>query len=477
MAWEHALLGDLDADLVQAAATSDFRVVDGYRALLGELGRAPRQVNGARVRTSYPGTETVRLPGSGLVVTVGELNVLPDYLGRPEEIETAPLRFLGPLIQSVRSWSIAELGRSTGHRGGFPRLLPGSLRYPLLGPLAETAEIAAISTLGKRLGFAPGNWYASVLARNACHFAPLSWYRWHSFHLQARGLIARSASADPAEREALRLRARVNAGYADHFLQDSFAAGHLINKTLVVQWYIEWLAATGVSYPYRDVLDALTVARQPLLHGPGHYDKAAARLSGAGPDGAGDGTGMPGGVPGPPRDPQDVADASTPEERITASGVTGDSDAERRAGYSAYLTMLGSGTVQLAVKVAHEYLNKHSLVVSAGSDGPRFRMYGDHTMLASPEGAGRAAQAAALSRRAITELLRDGSTSVDSWEIFDSFPDHVEHDGRLVSLPEWHRGGLRDLCFELFARRSTRAVRVVMSGAFRQLGRPVDDSV
>ena len=58
----------------------------------------------------------MRLPGSGLVVTLGELNVLPDYLGRPEEIEAAPLRFIGPLIQSVRSWSVAELGRCTGHR-------------------------------------------------------------------------------------------------------------------------------------------------------------------------------------------------------------------------------------------------------------------------------------------------------------------------------------------------------------------------
>jgi hypothetical protein len=477
MAWEHALLGDVDPDLVLAAATSDFRAVDDYRALLGELGRVPRWVDETQVRVSYPGTETVRLPGSGLVLTVGELNVLPDYLGRPEEIEAAPLKFLGPLIQSVRSWSIAELGRSAGRRGLLPRLLPGSLRYPLLGPLAESAEIAAITELGKGLGFAPGNWYASVLARNACHFAPLSWYRWHSFHLQARALITRSASADPAEREAMRLRARVYAGYADHFLQDSFAAGHLINKTLVLQWYIEWLAASGVSYPHRDVLDALTVARQPLLHGPGHYDKAAARLSGADRGETDDGTGLPGGVPGPPWDPQDVADASTQEQRITASGVAGDSDAERRAAYAAYLTMLGSGTVQLAVKVAHEYLNKHSLVVSAGSEGARFRMYGDHTMLASPEGARRAARAAALSRRAITELLRDGSTFVDSWEIFDSFPDHVEHDGRLVSLPEWHRGGLRDLCFELFARRSTRAVRVVMSGAFRQLGRPIDDPV
>ena len=478
MAWEHALLGDLDPDLVLAAAAGDRQPVEGYRGVLGQLGRAPRRVDAARLRSSHPGIETVRLPASGLVLTVGELNVLPDYLGRPEEIEAAPLAFIGPLIQSVRSWSIAELGRPAGGGSALPasllprppRLLPGSLRYPLLGPLAETAEIAAITMLGKRLGFAPANWYASVLARNACHFAPFSWYRWHSFHRQARALIARSAAADGAEQEALRLRARVCAGYADHFLQDSFAAGHLINKTLVLQWYIEWLADSGASYPYRDALNALTVARQPLLHGPGHYDKAAARIA--------DGTagGRSGAVPGAPWDPQDVADASSLEERIAASGVTGDGDAERRAAYAAYLTLLGSGTVQLAVKVAHEYLNKHSLVVSAGPDGPPFRLYGDHTLLASPEGARRAARAAAASRQAITELLRDGETAVDSWDIFDSFPDHVEQAGRMVSLPEWHRDGLRDLCLELFGQWSTRAVRIVMSGAFRQLGRPIDDS-
>jgi hypothetical protein len=476
MAWEHSLLGDLDPALIQAAASGDGRPVERYRGLLGELGRAPRQVEEARLRGSHPGLDTVRLPRSGLVLTAGELNVLPDYLGRPEQIEAAPLRFIGPLIQSVRSWSIAELGRSAGHRALLPRLLPGSMRYPRLGPLAETAEISAVTMLGRRLEFAPRDWYASVLARNASHFAPFSWYRWHSFHLMARALIARSAAAHGEERQAVRRRARVYAGYADHFLQDSFAAGHLVNKTLVVQWYIEWLAAAGVSYPYRDVLDALTVARQPLLHGPGHYDRAAARL-GRMKAGQGDGTanGRAGAVPGPPWDPQDVADAPTMDDRVAASGVTGDTDAERRAAYAAYLAMLGSGTVQLAVKVAHEYLNKHSLVVSAGPDGPRFRLYGDHTLLASPEGALRTAQAAAASRQAITDLLRDGETPVDSWDIFDRFPDHVEQDGRMVSLPDWHRAGLRDLCFELFGQRSTRAVRIVMSSAFKQLGSPIED--
>jgi hypothetical protein len=170
-----------------------------------------------------------------------------------------------------------------------------------------------------------------------------------------------------------------------------------------------------------------------------------------------------------------VADAATLGERIAASGVTGDSDADRRAAYQAYLVMLGSGTVQLAVKVAHEYLNKESLVVSAGHFGPRFRLNGDHTLLADPAGALRAAEAAAASRRAIAELLRDGETAVDSWEIFDRFPDHVEQGGRMVSLREWHREGLRALCFELFGQRRTRAVRGLMSTAFRNLGMPTDD--
>ena len=132
-----------------------------------------------------------------------------------------------------------------------------------------------------------------MLARNSGHFAPFSWYRWHAFHLAARELIARSATETGAEREALRLRARTWAGYADHFLQDSFAAGHLINKTLVIQWYIEWLAASGVSYPGRDVLDTLTAARQPPLHGPGLYDRAAARAGAVARPGAADRPGTP----------------------------------------------------------------------------------------------------------------------------------------------------------------------------------------
>jgi hypothetical protein len=127
------------------------------------------------------------------------------------------------------------------------------------------------------------------------------------------------------------------------------------------------------------------------------------------------------------------------------------------------------------VKVAHEYLNKRSLVVASAPDGPSFRLYGDHTLLKGGAGTLRAAQAAQASRRAIAELLRDGETKVSSWDIFDSFPGYVEQDGRLVSLTEWHQGGLRDLCTDLFGRTSTRALRLVMSAGLDRLGTPIDE--
>jgi hypothetical protein len=477
MAWEHALLGDLAADDVQALAAhgpghshsgNSAQAIEEYCALLEMLGQHPRSAAEERLRSGHPALETVRLPGSGLIVTLGELNILPDYLGHPEEIETAPVAFLEPLIQSVRGWSIAELLRSAGGRSRYRRL-PAGLRYPLLGRLAESAEVLAVDALGKRCGLAPTKRYSSVLARNAAHFAPFSWYRWHSFHLMARALIEQSAVAGAEERENMRNRARIIAGYADHFLQDSFAAGHLINKTLIMQWYIEWLAESGISYPDRDMLTAMTVARQPLLHGSHLYDRRHTRLGAAT-------AWRPGAGLWPPCDPQDVADAPTIKDSIEASGLMGGSVREERAAYAAYLTMLGSPTLQLSARTVHDYLNKRSLVVSSGADGRRFHLYGDHMLLAGGGGTWRAAKAAAASRRAISELLQYGETNVSSWEIFESFPDHIEQDGRLITLEDWHRNELRYLCFrDLFGRWPTRAIRLLISGAYRQMGTPAGD--
>jgi hypothetical protein len=83
-------------------------------------------VDQEQLSADHPGLETVRLPGSGMVVTLGELNILPGYLAHPAEIEAAPAEFLAPLLQSIRSWSVAELSRSAGRHG--PRRLRGAIR-------------------------------------------------------------------------------------------------------------------------------------------------------------------------------------------------------------------------------------------------------------------------------------------------------------------------------------------------------------
>jgi hypothetical protein len=461
MVWEHYVLGDLDPahvyEAAQSASGSGGAHLEAQCALIEHLGRDPLHVDEERMRAEYPGIATVRLPGSGMVLTLGELNILPDYLGHPQEVENAPAAFLRPLVQSFRSWSITELHRSSGHPGPR-RILPGSMGYPRLsGRLAEISEAVQVDALGRRCGFAPWNLYSSVVARNATHFAPFSWYHWRAFHLRARELIAQSQTAAD-DRESLRTRARIYAAYADHFLHDSFAAGHLINKTLVMQWYIEWLAQSRITHPDYQVLARMTSARQPLLHGPGLYDRSR---SGHGTDWR----------------PRSIGDAPTMADRIADSGVTGRDEEERLAAYEAYLAMLGSTVTQLATGVVHGYLNERSLVVAAGADGRRFRLQGDDTLLSDGEGALHAAQAATASRSAIRELLERGETGITADEIFARFPDHVEQAGALVTLPQWHEAGLRELCFgELFGGLGTRMSRLFLAAAAPRFGVPSADS-
>ena len=128
--------------------------------------------------------------------------------------------------------------------------------------------------------------YMAGLARNACHFAPQSWHAWGSAHTKAEAL-AREAFAETQQarelddQEALLRRvalfgpapelvddierrrteakkqaaaklndALIENGFADHFLQDSYAAGHLINKTVIMQWFAKWLDAHGRKRDY-----------------------------------------------------------------------------------------------------------------------------------------------------------------------------------------------------------------------------------
>ncbi|MEM9805912.1 MAG: DUF4157 domain-containing protein [Cyanobacteria bacterium P01_D01_bin.56] len=130
------------------------------------------------------------------------------------------------------------------------------------------------------------NEYSATLARNACHFAPESWHAWSSYHQKARKHAENSwdkmQEAEEAisnytedfknyqllkdkednpkpptnfvvqEKETAETKtipeakeeaneAILNNGFGDHYLQDSYAAGHMINKTRIMQWFVQWL--------------------------------------------------------------------------------------------------------------------------------------------------------------------------------------------------------------------------------------------
>ena len=118
--------------------------------------------------------------------------------------------------------------------------------------------------------------YSSTLARNACHFPPESWHalgrlpregprrlRPAGIRLAARVWILKKAkrggasamsspvtdltAADAREEERIAQKANeamLHNGFGDHYLQDSYAAGHLINKTMIMQWYVQYLDNT-----------------------------------------------------------------------------------------------------------------------------------------------------------------------------------------------------------------------------------------
>ena len=311
MAWEHVLLGNLDPSAItqlqpgiRGALSANQSLIEQC-ALLDELGRNPGDGDIGKLRASYPGVPIMRLPGSGLIITAGELNVLPDYLSGPEAIITAPAEFLLPLVQAVRAQTYRHFQRMLGRRR-VSRREWSTLRYPDVRVLPDIRESIEIDGLGKRCALPAPERYLSVLARNACHFAPFSWYRWQSFHVRARQLIAEaSEAATEPRRQRLRCTAQVFAGYADHFLQDSFAAGHLVNKTLVMQWYVEWLTHSGSRLRDRELLSAMTCERQPGLHGPDLYRPHSEGYEPAS------------------LDPQTAVEAPTLDARIDLSGVRG----------------------------------------------------------------------------------------------------------------------------------------------------------
>ena len=240
-----------------------------------------------------PWIRTVRLGPDNVLATYGEINALPDYLANAVAIESLGHDILMPILQVIRQegWN-ALTGLLTGSPPlplvEFAQAACAPWRNSMVNNIVETSALDALTT---GLGRNGADHYQGLLSRNACHFAPYSWFRWQSSHIIARDLATAAYQTSGDQQVRLTASAWAWAGYADHFLQDSFAAGHLVNKTLVMQWFIDWV--TNESLPVSDWswIAGMTPSLQPGLSAPSLY--------------------LPGAT-GPSSDPQTVEETTSP---------------------------------------------------------------------------------------------------------------------------------------------------------------------
>lgn len=277
---------------------------------IGVLRRRRRQGPAGK----FPEVRWIELQGSKLWVSYGEINALADYLPDPSAIDSLPRSTVLPVLQRMRAAASAyardnievseadALGQRGGEdeeelaadRGRPPRLaMKGAAWAGAKETLPEAvAETLALGAATAGLG---ANRYEGLLARNACHFAPFSWQRWALFHNEARDNAEKYyvsqterkpiKNVDASSNEYLR-QAFLNNGYGDHFLQDSFASGHLVNKTLVMQWFIDYLnnlpsawwfdpffldTEPAYGLPDDEVMANMGTAQQPGIGGRGLY--------------------------------------------------------------------------------------------------------------------------------------------------------------------------------------------------------------
>ena len=431
----------------------------------------------AAVRSQADATPTRQSAPAPVAPAATQLPSLPSVRRGgydPSAVDTLTRHEMVPVLQKMRSGIRGAAGANFGLRGNQ---MAGMATHWMDFVSPAAGEVKALDEATADLGT---NRYAGLLSRNACHFAPFSWHRWAVYHEQAAE-EARAHFASRSDTAPLRdvplataehaRQAILNNGYADHFLEDSFAAGHLVNKTLVMQWWVDYLnAATidfaGVRIGRRGQPDADTMARmgsaaQRGVSGRDLYGEApGAKTSSAEDRRSGHGA----------IDPQTAQERLGVEGRVAGSGVTGASTAELEANYQAYLRLLNNAQAQGAAGAAHDHFNALGLTVVSADGSVRMRVGGDDTLISKsgPVGAAAAAHAAQQSRQAIDEILNTGTTAITPDVIFAGVPTQVVVDGRddPVPLEQWQDQVLHDLCWNTIFPDFYAGLTSAVIGAF-----------
>jgi len=452
--WEHTLLGNTPPDRLGEATVE----VKARKHLLGELARQMALMikePETDPRLWFPDLRWLQLAGSSLWVSNGELNALADYLPDPAAADTMSSPQLVPILQKMRT----EIWNSAAKDPFLKLSSPPARDMATHWTEFVTQEGGQVMALDEATAALGTNRYAGLLARNACHFAPFSWDRWEQFHNEAaeeaRAHFAsrseqRPLKDVPKETEEHARQALLKNGYGDHFLQDSFAAGHLVNKTLIMQWWVDYLydkipeealQHPPAGQPGLDMLERMRSQVQPGVAGRELYQHKPSKETNRDDRKSGKGV----------TDPQTAQERTDQDRRRSGSGVIGADEDALKANYQAYLRLLNSSVAQGSTKAVHDHFNAIGLTVVAGN-GTRMKVGGDETLLAESDkvGAQMAATAAQLSRQAIDDLLNTGKTTITTEQIFGYVPVAVVPDGATgpVPLEQWHNTILRKLCFE-----------------------------
>jgi Domain of unknown function (DUF4157) len=428
--FEHRLLGDTPTGILTAMAGIPNRDITREQALtnacnaLAYLGSNPTSIDyGALARAAGFLIELVPLDGSELLVTYGELNTMADYLTSWQEINQAPRNVMLNLVQMIRHIGYNRLNalRASPVPCPFPSMLP-TTSIEMIDGYFETQRLDALTT-----GIGPGgrDHYKGVLARNACHFAPFTWWRWKaSYQLAVK--FAQEAYRSKSWEDSR--KAWLQHGYADHFLQDAFAAGHLINKTLIMQWFVDWATSQSLLPVYDwDAVKTMISANQRRLWGPDLYSIDFNGIS---------------------NDPQTSEELDSRDARMANTGIVAAGGQSQPEAYASYLAFLQSPVCQIVTRQVHDVLNKSGLNVwSMAQSG--FQLWGDYTMLNGGDGIRLASAAATMSRNSIKDILETGQTATTWEQIFAQFPNRVvTTDNEVLTLPQWHavNGPLYNLC-------------------------------
>jgi hypothetical protein len=501
--WEHQLMGDTKpADL--AAATGKVAPANRSHVLNQELARLktfrddPRAVPRTGPGEPFEGIQVVRLAGSSLYVTYGELNALGDYLPNGEAINSMTAAEMIPILQHMRHTVASSLleARDGPPPSGMSQLVLGTAlpireqagtyrgeqshstsarAAGVVSSAAEGLKVEDDATAGR--GFQR---YTGLLSRNACHFAPMSWERWtqnHSRAVEQAKMAYGYRVAQDGRAAAAETQAWVDNGYADHFLEDSFAAGHLINKTLVMQWFMEYAranrdritrldllgmaigpvgivgASTGkVQMPDAAMVRAMGTRSQRRVAGQDIYQEMRAldaQYHGR------SGVAVP---TAPSTDFQTASEFRKPgldaTDRAALAGVDRVPGMTEGQVAHQYQEFLANAFLQKAAGEVHDHFNALTtggLLVENGL-GMRFRVGGDDTQLAlsDPRGAQVVVDAVNWSRQMIAEIVATGQSTKSPADVLMLVPAKVVLGEQAVGLEAWNLSVVRRYCDEIF---------------------------